>query len=102
MKPHGETLPTFLRPYASHYGNRETSVRREAIEPHLKDGGIYRTRWWAELRLIVDQVLIDRDNNGSITLGIPTENFTSIEKEESPSPCPTIAPYPEGTPRRWC
>ena len=31
----------------------------------------------------------------------PTENFTSIEKEESPSPCPTIAPYPEGTPRRW-
>ena len=35
------------------------------------------------LRLIVDQVLIDRDNNVSITLGIPTENFRSIEKEES-------------------
>ena len=53
------------------------------------------------LRLIVDQVLIDHDNRVSISLGIPTENFTSIEKEESPSPCPTIAPYPEGTPRRW-
>ena len=43
------------------------------------------------LRLIVDQVLIDRDNNVSITLGIPTANFTSIEKEESPCPCPTTA-----------
>ena len=52
------------------------------------------------LRLIVDQVLIDRDNNVSITLGIPTENFTSIEKEESPSPCPTKAAYPAGTRRR--
>ena len=52
------------------------------------------------LRLLVDQVLIDRDNNVSITLGIPTENLTSIEKEESPSPCPTIAAYPAGTPRR--
>ena len=35
------------------------------------------------LRLIVDQVLIDHDNRVSISLGIPTENFTSIEKEES-------------------
>ena len=51
------------------------------------------------LRLIVDQVLIDRDNNVSMTLGIPTENFTSIEKEESLSPCPTTAPYLERTPR---
>ena len=54
------------------------------------------------LRLLVDQILIDRDNNVNITLGISTEDFESIEKEESPSPCPTIAPYPEGTPRRWC
>ena len=38
------------------------------------------------LRLIVDQVLIDHDNHVSISLGIPTENFTSIEKEESPYP----------------
>ena len=35
-------------PYASHYGNRETSVRRQATEPHLKGGGIYRTRWWGQ------------------------------------------------------
>ena len=34
-------------PFASHYGNRETLVRRQATEPHLKDGGIYRMRWWA-------------------------------------------------------
>ena len=36
-----------LTPYASYYGNRETSVRRQATEPHLEDGGIYRKRWWA-------------------------------------------------------
>ena len=35
------------------------------------------------LRLIVDQIVIDRDNNVSITLGIPTEDFVSIEKEAS-------------------
>ena len=35
------------------------------------------------LRLLVDQVLVDRNNNVSITLGIPTEDFASIENEES-------------------
>ena len=40
------------------------------------------------LRLLVDQVLVDRNNNVSITLGIPTEDFVSIEKEESPVPMP--------------
>ena len=49
MKPNGETLSTFLRHYASHYGNRETSVRRKPAEPHLKDGGIYRKRWWTNV-----------------------------------------------------
>ena len=39
------------------------------------------------LRLLVDQVLVDRNNNVNITLGIPTEDFVSIEKEESPFPC---------------
>ena len=53
------------------------------------------------LRLIVDQVLIDHDNRVSISLGIPTENFTSIEKEESPCPCPTIVSYRDGPPKRW-
>ena len=38
------------------------------------------------LRLLVDQVLVDRNNNVSITLGIPTEDFASIENEESPNP----------------
>ena len=38
------------------------------------------------LRLLVDQVLIDHNNNVSITLGIPTEHLTSFETEESPSP----------------
>ena len=35
------------------------------------------------LRLIVDQIAIDRDNNVTITLGIPTQDFVSIEKEGS-------------------
>ena len=35
------------------------------------------------LRLLVDQVLVDRNNNVNITLGIPTEDFVSIEKDES-------------------
>ena len=35
------------------------------------------------LHLIVDQITVDRDNNVSITLGIPTEDLVSIEKEES-------------------
>ena len=37
----------FLRPYSSHYRNRESLVRRQAAERHLEDGGIYRKRWWA-------------------------------------------------------
>ena len=54
------------------------------------------------LRLLVDQVVIDQDNNVKITLGIASEDLMSIEEAESPSPCQTIAPYPEGTQRRWC
>ena len=53
------------------------------------------------LRLLVDQVLVDRNNNVSITLGIPTEDFVSIEKEESRFPCPAIAGYRERTPKKW-
>ena len=53
------------------------------------------------LRLIVDQVLIDHDNHVSISLGIPTENFTSIEKKKSPFPCPTTASYREKKRRRY-
>ena len=36
------------------------------------------------MRLIVDQIVIDGVNNVSITLGIPTEDLVSIEKEVSP------------------
>ena len=39
--------------------------------------------------LLVDQVLVDSDNNVNITLGIPTEDFVSIEKGESPCLCRT-------------
>ena len=35
------------------------------------------------LRLLVEQVLVDSDNNVNITLGIPTQDFVSIEKGES-------------------
>ena len=35
------------------------------------------------LRLIVDQIVIDRDNRVTITLGIPTEDLVSFEKEAS-------------------
>ena len=35
------------------------------------------------LRLIVDQIVIDRDNRVSITLGIPAEDLVSFEKEAS-------------------
>ena len=35
------------------------------------------------LRLIVDQIVIDRDNRVSITLDIPTEDLVSFEKEAS-------------------
>ncbi len=38
------------------------------------------------LRLLVDQILVDKDNKVSITLGIPTDSLMSIEKVESPSP----------------
>ena len=47
------------------------------------------------LRLLVDQILVDRNNNVSITLGIPTEDFVSIEKEESR--CPISAKQPAVT-----
>ena len=53
------------------------------------------------LRLLVDQVVIDGDNNVSITLGISTEDFVSIEESESRFRCPTTAPYPGETSRRW-
>ena len=43
------------------------------------------------LRLVVDQVTIDGDNNVNITLGIPAETLMSFEKEESQSRCPRIA-----------
>ncbi len=43
------------------------------------------------LRLLVDQVVIDRDNNVSITLGIAAENLMSIEESESPCLCQTTA-----------
>ena len=35
------------------------------------------------LRLIVDRIAIDGDNSVTITLGIPTQGFVSIEKEGS-------------------
>ena len=35
------------------------------------------------LRLLVDQILVDKDNKVSITLGIPTDSLMSIEKVES-------------------
>ena len=41
--------PVFLRPYTSHYRNRESLVRRQAAERHLEDGGIYGKRWWTTL-----------------------------------------------------
>ena len=50
--PHGRVearSTASLRPDSSHYGNRETSVRRQATEPHLEDGGIYRMRRWARV-----------------------------------------------------
>ena len=33
--------------WPSHYRNRESSVHRQAAQPHLEDCGIYRMRWWA-------------------------------------------------------
>ena len=45
--------------------------------------------WYAGLapvlRLLVDQILVDKDNKVSITLGIPTDSLMSIEKMESHS-----------------
>ena len=46
------------------------------------------------LRLLVDQVLVDRNNNVNITLGIPTEDFVSIENEESRKRCRPPGPSP--------
>ncbi len=36
------------------------------------------------LRLIVDEIVIDRSNHVTITMGIPTDELVSIEKEASP------------------
>ena len=36
------------------------------------------------LRLIVDEIVIDRDNHVTITMGIPTNEFVSIENDASP------------------
>ena len=33
--------------WPSHFRNRESSVHRQAAQPHLEDCGIYRMRWWA-------------------------------------------------------
>ena len=38
------------------------------------------------LRLVVDKIVIDRDNHVTITMGIPTDGLMSIDKEASPSP----------------
>ena len=38
------------------------------------------------LRLVVDEIVIDRDNHVTITRGIPTDGLMSIDKEASPSP----------------
>ncbi len=43
------------------------------------------------LRLLVDQITIDCENNVNITLGIPTEDIMSFEEEESRFRCPRIA-----------
>ena len=46
------------------------------------------------LKLIVDQIEIDRENNVSITLGIPTEGLVSIEQEVSRTMRAGIHPVP--------
>ena len=46
--PKSGALLASLSPYTSHYRNRKSSVRRQAAEPHLEDGGIYRKWWWSE------------------------------------------------------
>ena len=38
------------------------------------------------LRLVVDEIVIDRDNRVTITMGIPTDGLMSIDKEVLPSP----------------
>ena len=53
------------------------------------------------LRLLVDHVVIDQDNNVSITLGIPTEDLVPFEASGTPSPCPRTAEYLGGSPKRW-
>ena len=44
------TLIKFLRPYASHYGNREAAVLGQAAEPLLEGGGLMARRCtiWAQ------------------------------------------------------
>ena len=38
---------------------------------------------WDILKLLLDQVVIDRDNNIRLTLGIPTEDMVSIRYPET-------------------
>ena len=53
------------------------------------------------LRLLVDQVVIDHDNNVKITLGIASEDLMSIGEAESRYLCLKTAPCQAGTPRKW-
>ena len=55
------------------------------------------------LRLVVDEIVIDRDNHVTITMGIPTDGLMSIDKEVSQSPynCNTAAPTNPRAPRSF-
>ena len=44
------------------------------------------------LKLLLDQVVIDRDNNIRFTLGIPTEDMVSIKNSETSSQYGTLRP----------
>ena len=44
--PKSGALLASLSPYTSHYRNRKSLMPRQAAEPHLEDGGIYRKWWW--------------------------------------------------------
>ena len=39
------------------------------------------------LQILLDRVMIDRDNNVVITLGIPTDDLVAIGNPEPRSPC---------------
>ena len=39
------------------------------------------------LQILLDRVMIDRDNNVVITLGIPTDDLVAIGNPEPESPC---------------